>query len=138
MPAKDVYHEHVKQALIKDDWKITHDPFKIEYGPKLLYVDLGAEQVFAAEKHERKIAVEVKSFIGSSIVADLEQALGQYILYADVISDLEPERTVYLAIREEIFSTLFAEPLGQILLRKNRVNLLVFDPITKEVLQWIP
>jgi len=39
-------------------------------------VDLGAEQVFAAEKHERKIAVEVKSFIGSSIVADLEQALG--------------------------------------------------------------
>jgi len=32
MPAKDVYHEHVKQALIKDDWKITHDPFKIVRG----------------------------------------------------------------------------------------------------------
>jgi len=51
---------------------------------------------------------------------------------------LEPERTTFLAIREEVFSTLFAEPLGQILLRKNRVNLLVFDPIKKEVLQWIP
>jgi hypothetical protein len=26
-------NEHVKQALIKDDWKKTHEPFKIEYGP---------------------------------------------------------------------------------------------------------
>ncbi|MBF0200941.1 MAG: XisH family protein [Desulfamplus sp.] len=138
MPAKDVYHEHVKQALIKDGWIITHDPFKIEYGTKLLYADLGAEQIFAAEKCERKIVVEVKSFIGASIVADLEQALGQYILYADVLSDIEPERIVYLAIREEIFTTLFSEPLGQILLRKNRVNLLVFDPSEKEILQWIP
>ncbi|MBF0103660.1 MAG: XisH family protein [Desulfobacterales bacterium] len=138
MSAKDVYHEHVKQALIKDGWIITHDPFKIEYGPKVLYADLGAEQIFAAVKYERKIVVEVKSFIGASIVADLEQALGQYILYADVLSDIEPERIVYLAIREEIFTTLFSEPSGQILLRKNRVNLLVFDPSEKEILQWIP
>jgi len=118
--------------------QITPDPFKIEYGPKVLYADFGAEQVFAAEKHERKIVVEVKSFIGASVVADLEKALGQYILYADVLSDIEPDSIVYLAIREEIFATLFNEPLGQILLRKNRVNLLVFDPVEKEIRQWIP
>ncbi len=99
---------------------------------------LRAEQLFAAEKNERKIVVEVKSFIGASIVADLEQALGQDILYADVLSDVEPDRIVYLAIRKEIFTTLFSEPLGQLLLRKNRVNLLVFDASQQEIHQWIP
>jgi hypothetical protein len=29
MPAKDVYHDTVKNALIKEDWTITNDPFFI-------------------------------------------------------------------------------------------------------------
>jgi hypothetical protein len=29
--AKDKIHELVKNALIKDDWKITDDPYTIEY-----------------------------------------------------------------------------------------------------------
>jgi hypothetical protein len=29
MPAKDVYHEAVKNALIKDGWLITFDPYPI-------------------------------------------------------------------------------------------------------------
>ncbi len=29
MPAKDIYHDTVKKALIKDGWKITHDPLKL-------------------------------------------------------------------------------------------------------------
>jgi len=41
-------------------------------------IDIGAEQLLAAENNDRKIAVEVKSFIRESRIADLEQALGQY------------------------------------------------------------
>lgn len=26
MPRRDLYHETVKNALIKDGWQITHDP----------------------------------------------------------------------------------------------------------------
>ena len=29
MMAKDVFHQQVKNALIKDGWKITHDPLTI-------------------------------------------------------------------------------------------------------------
>jgi hypothetical protein len=29
MPAKDIYHETVKNALIKDGWTITDDPLKL-------------------------------------------------------------------------------------------------------------
>ena len=57
----------------------------MQWGSKDLYVDLGAEKLIAAEKENQKIAVEIKSFIGNSQVADLEQALGKYILYLDII-----------------------------------------------------
>ena len=31
MPQRDLYHENVKNALIKDGWTITDDPFRIQY-----------------------------------------------------------------------------------------------------------
>jgi hypothetical protein len=31
MPAKDIYHEAVKNALIKDGWRILDAPYKIKY-----------------------------------------------------------------------------------------------------------
>ena len=84
MPARDRYHDQVKNALIKDGWTITDDPLHVKWGKKDMYVDLGAEQLLAAEKDQRKIAVEVKSFLGHSEMADLEQAIGQYTVYHDV------------------------------------------------------
>ena len=42
MPARDSIHSLVKQALIKDGWTITDDPFVITYGERFLFVDLGA------------------------------------------------------------------------------------------------
>ena len=80
MPAKDIYHDIVKNALIKDGWTITHDQLVLRWGTTDVYVDLGAEQLLAAEKHGQKIAVEIKSFVGRSDVDDLEKALGQYLL----------------------------------------------------------
>ena len=138
MPALDTYHHHVKNALMKDGWTITHDPLKYRYGGKMLYADLGAERMFAAQKNARKILVEVKSFIGASIVADLEEALGKYVLYDDVLSECEPERIPYLAVRHEIFETLFQKPLGQLVIRRQRLNLVVFDPDEEVIVQWIP
>ena len=49
--ARDIIHQAVKEALEKDKWKITHDPFKLEIGTKFpLEVDLAAEKFLAAEK----------------------------------------------------------------------------------------
>lgn len=63
--AKDKFHEAAKNALINDGWTITHDPYKIMIGRRRGYIDLGAELI-AAEKETQKIAIEVKSFLGSS------------------------------------------------------------------------
>lgn len=65
MPAKDVYHSVVRLALEKDSWTITHDPLKLVLGRKKGYVDLGAEKVLAAQRGMRRIAVEIKSFLGT-------------------------------------------------------------------------
>ena len=85
MPAKDIYHNNVRTALEKDGWTITKDPLPLKIGGRSLFVDLGAEKIFAAEKQGRKIAVEVKSFLAASPVHDLEEALGQYIVYEDIL-----------------------------------------------------
>jgi hypothetical protein len=138
MPARDRYHDHVKSALLKEGWTITHDPLRLKWGLKDMYVDLGAQQLLAAEKGTRRIAVEVKSFVGLSEMDDLEKAIGQYVVYHDVLLQVEPERDLYLAINEATFVNLFEEPIGKLLLDNRRVRLLVFDPQTEVIRQWIP
>ncbi len=138
MPAKDIYHDTAKNALIKDGWTITHDPYVLRWGTTDVFIDLGAEQLLAAERQEQKIAVEVKSFVGRSDVDDLEKALGQYILYHDILAKTEPERVLYLAVHEEVLLGIFDEAIGRLLLENQRVKLLVFDRREEVILRWIP
>jgi hypothetical protein len=107
-------------------------------GKKDLFVDLGAERLLAADKEGRKIAVEVKSFLGASEVADLENALGQYVLYREILADSGSDRLIYLAVSVEVFEELFNEPIGQVVLRRAHLRLIVFDPEKGVIVQWIP
>lgn len=135
--AKDIYHNRVRMALEKDGWRITNDPLTLKVGGRLAYVDLGAEKLLAAEKEGRRIAVEVKSFIGSSPVQDLEQALGQYIMYSQILEQQNSGLLLYLAITENVFLDFFSEELPQLMVKLNSVKLLVFDPEKAEILRWI-
>jgi XisH protein len=137
MAAKYLYHNTVRTALEKDGWTITNDPLTLEIGDRSLFVDLGAEKILAAEKQGRKIAVEVKSFVGASPVHDLEEAVGQYIVYEDILELSQPERNIYLAIREEVYLDIFSEPIGQLLLNKKRLKLIVFEPSKEIIVRWI-
>lgn len=137
MPAKDIYHDNCKEALVKEQWTITHDPLHIQWGLKDMYIDLGAERLLAAEKNQQKIAVEVKSFVSSSEIDDLKGALGQYVLYRNVLSQIEPDRVLYLAVRKIVYRDLFEEPIGQLLIANEGLKLLVFDSKTETITQWI-
>ncbi|MEG4331419.1 MULTISPECIES: element excision factor XisH family protein [unclassified Microcoleus] len=138
MPAKDIYHDTVKRALQKDGWIITHDPFPLQIGRKRLSADLGAERLINAEKGTQKIVVEVKSFVGRSDVKDLEQALGQYVLYRQVLNEMRIDRSLYLAISQPIFNSVFTIELGQVLLKNQIIKLIVFDDKSEAIVQWIP
>ena len=82
--AKDIIHDAVKNALIKDGWQITHDPFRMEYEEIEVFADLAAERSpIVAEKEGQKMVVEIKTFAGRSFIRQLQQALGEYSLYLD-------------------------------------------------------
>ena len=137
MPAKDIYHDTVKNALIKDGWTITDDPLSLKVGKKDIFIDLAANKLLVAQKQDTKIAVEVKSFIGSSEIEDLKNALGQYILYDKILRAKLSKRSLYLAIRKHIFDGLFSEEIGQILLSDNSLKMIIFDPEMEMITQWI-
>ena len=94
--------------------------------------------LLAAEKDSRKIAVEVKGFTGPSDMVELERALGQYVLYHDVLAEREPDRVLYLAVPAEVMSELFDEPIGRLVLRNQRARLVIFDAKEELILRWIP
>ena len=72
-------HDAVKNALVKDGWEITHDPLRVQWRKtRILQIDLGATMLLAALKDARKIAVEVKSFIGISDLDDLYRTCLQF------------------------------------------------------------
>lgn len=136
MPAKDIFHDAVKNALVKDGWTITHDPLRLTWGGKDMYVDLGAERLLAAEKAGQRIAVEVKSFVGDSEMADLEKAIGQFVVYRAVLAERDPERVLYLAVPKNVLD-IFEQPLGELLLKNHLAQVIGFDPQTEVIVQWI-
>ena len=136
MPAKEFYHPHVVDALVADGWTITHDPLSLRIGGKDMFVDLGAERFVGAERNGERIAVEVKSFTSASEVRELEIALGQFVLYGDALARLEPERVLFLAVREQVFHEIFEEPMGRMLLENKRVRLIVVDVARREIVRW--
>jgi hypothetical protein len=137
MPAKDTYHGAVRNALTKDGWTITDDPYRLTWGKRDLYVDLGAERFLAAEKKDRFIAIETKSFLNESPVSDLEEAVGQFVVYRSIMEETEPSRELFLAI-PSASADILDEPLGQLLLRKHLVQAFSFDPDKEVIVRWFP
>jgi len=137
MPAKDIYHDTVKNALIKDGWTITKENMQLRWGRKYTYVDIAAEKMFVAEKEGRKIAVEVKSFVGKSDIVELEKALGQFRLYRFALRKKEIERELFLAIPKEVYNELFVNPDGLELIESEGLKIIVFDKIEEEIVRWV-
>ena len=138
MPQRDIFHETVKSALIKDGWKITHDPLYLAFGERDLFIDLAGEKLLGAKKDGQKIAVEIKSFTGESLVNNLKEAIGQYQIYQSVLKrSRESDRKLYMAITEETYAGIFSEPLGNVILLDYTINLIVFDKIKEVITQWV-
>ncbi|MFM8006205.1 MAG: element excision factor XisH family protein, partial [Dolichospermum sp.] len=126
MPQYDLYHNQVKNALTKDGWVITDDPFILEYKGLRLYADLGAEKLFAAQKMQQKIVIEIKVFNSPSLISELEKTLGQYNIYVSLIKRINPERKLYLAIPEAVYQDFFLKPAIQEGLLKTLISITIF------------
>ena len=137
MPRRDLYHDLVVEALERDGWTITDDPLVLSFGSKDVYVDLGAERVLGAVKGKKEIAVEIKSFISPSDVQDLEMAVGQYNVYRDILAGTGSQRALYLAVPKHAYQGIFADQLGQWVIKRQELRIIVFGDSPKEKLEWI-
>lgn len=137
MPAKDLFHEVVKTALIEDGWTVTHDPYHIDLGFVDFYIDLGAERLIAATRNDEKIAVEVKTFLAASVISEFHTAIGQFINYRIALEGEDAERLLYLAVSLDIYRRFFQYPFIQTVIRRNQIPLLIYDTEKQEVAQWI-
>ncbi len=136
MPAKDIYHDAVKNALIKDGWTIMADPYFLQYEDAELYADLFVEKVLLAEQEGRKIVVEIKSFISPSPMRDFENALGQYILYRDILELANKNYEIYLAIRDTIYDTFFQRKSIQAVVKRHEIEFVIFNNENEEITLW--
>ncbi|MEY4903304.1 MAG: hypothetical protein RLZZ292_1119 [Bacteroidota bacterium] len=134
--ARDLLHQVVKQALIKDGWTITHDPYRMEdYDPEW-EIDFGAEKIIAAERALEKIAVEVKSFLELSFANEFHKILGQYLNYTSGLKRLEPERQLFVAVPLTVYEEDFQRRGIQNSVEDYNVKIVIFDKDKKEILEW--
>lgn len=138
MARKDTYHAAVRNALEKDGWTITDDPFTVPTPDMDFYIDLGAEKaIIGAERDGEQIAVEVKSLRGSSYFYDFYQALGQFLIYRLAMNKKEMHsRDLYLAIPSFAFEELRNVEIFLDAWAFYRVHLLIFDENKETILLW--
>ncbi|NEQ95526.1 MAG: fatty-acid oxidation protein subunit alpha [Cyanothece sp. SIO2G6] len=137
MSARDLFHEAVKHGLEKEQWHISQDPLELEWEEVKVKIDLAAERLIAAERGEERIAVEIKSFVGTSAISDFHTALGQFLNYRLMLEENDHQRQLYLAVPVEIYQTFFQSRFAQVSIERHQLSLIVYDPIAEEILTWI-
>ncbi len=137
MPRRDQIHEAVKNALVKDGWTITDDPYRIVFEDTDVYADLRIMKSGAGTTLQRTLVIEVKGFTGDSPMHNLELALGQYELYRIYLKRIAPAERLYLAISSTTYSEQFIRPAFAVIVSEKKLPLLVVDTEREEVVQWI-
>ncbi len=134
--AKDLFHQVVKDALIKDGWNITHDPFPVDYGDVQMQIDLGAERLLAATKDKAIIAVEIKSFVKPSAISEFHTAVGQYLNYRRALRAQEPNRVLYLAVPSQTYDEFFRLRFIEEGIEEYQIFLIVYDVENRSIVKW--
>jgi hypothetical protein len=121
MPARDRYHNTVIRALVKAGWVVT------------------AEQVAVNKAGSRVILVEVKGFEHMPSPVDyLGEVVGKYVLYRAALEYIQVDDPLYLAVPTAAYEGILSEDIGQQVVMRAGIRLLVFDPAKEEIVQWLP
>ncbi len=139
--AKDIYHDVVKRALIKEGWLITHDPYILENKSDVesikYQIDLGAEKLLSAERGNERIAVEIKSFLQPSFASEFHSVLGKYLVYNEGLQELDENRILFLAIPDYAETKIDNYPFIQRVLQTYTVKIFVYNIENEIITSWI-
>ena len=68
---------------------------------------------------------------------DLQEAVGQFVVYRALLSRAEPDRLLFLGVPTRVYDSVLSEPLGQLVAADVRLRILVFDEQQQKVVRWI-
>jgi hypothetical protein len=97
---------------------------------------LAAEKLLIAERAEQKIAVEIKSFLGISVIHEFHLALGQFLNYRLALERLDSERILYLAVPIDTYEIFFTDEFIQRVVETYALKLIIFNPVEEVIILW--
>jgi hypothetical protein len=68
---------------------------------------------------------------------DFENALGQYILYRDILELGNKDYKIYLAVRDTVFDIFFKRKSIQSVVKRNQMEFIIFNNEREEIVSWI-
>lgn len=74
--------------------------------------------------------------MGLSLINDFHEAMGQAWNYKVVLDEQQPDRLLYLAIPQDIYEEFFTRRFAQMSVQRMQLNLLIFNPVTEEIVLW--
>jgi hypothetical protein len=58
-------------------------------------------------------------------------------VYRHVRGEQEPERVLYMAVSSDKYEEVLSDRLGQFIVNRMQVRLVIFDPQEERIIQWI-
>jgi hypothetical protein len=111
-------------------------PYPVRFGERRGFIDISAEHEQDGKARQILLA-EVKCFFDpKTITTDTYVAIGQYLMYRAMLSRLQIEAPLYLAISKAAYSVIVDEIVEAVLLEQ-RIKLVVIDFETEEIVSWI-
>lgn len=135
MAARDRIHDAVRNALRKDGWFITNDPYVLRYDDLTVLADLGAARISRSGEQDR-IVVEIKSFDARSDVREFETAIGQYMIYSVLLKGRMLPHKVFLAVDTKIYEEFFGRSAIQLVVQELKLSIVVVDLNSETVQSW--
>jgi hypothetical protein len=135
--ARDIFHSLIKEALESEGWVVTHDPFLLHSRKEGgLQVDIGAEKILIAEREQRRIAVEVKSFVHISILHDFLLAVGQFYVYKKLLLKNDTERVLYVALPDFVYNRIIKYDWAKDVVEDLKMKFILYDTNLKIITAW--
>jgi hypothetical protein len=135
--ALDSCHEQVVNALEKAGWDVYPKIYYIETQDIIVNPDIQARRGVNGSSRQI-IVVEVKCFVDENSDQDeLYRAIGQYLIYRNVLQVKSISATLYLAIPNHVYLRLFLGEVVTATVDEAKIKLLVVDIDREEIVQWL-
>ena len=137
MPAIDKCRPQFVRALQKLGWEVDPKPYTLDVdGRRRLMIDVFARQQ-QGRSWRKIIVIELKCFSDEkSELLDLYIAIGQYLIYRNLLKQRGYDYTLYLAVPRHAYEGVFQQ-LAMPLINEIDVKMIVFNLENEVIEQWL-